>query len=129
LVQTFAQLPDGGELFVTWSRVLAPLGWPLQGLGVMPQICTSLGEADIARQLQSLANGTLADRDAVVASRVARYPLSVSRILDIRKACPAAVGADSDLDVARALIDNPAEYKAAIAAMPDEQAVPVENAE
>ncbi|MGI4747295.1 MAG: S41 family peptidase, partial [Janthinobacterium lividum] len=32
LVQTIAQLPDGGELFVTWSRVLAPLGWPLQGL-------------------------------------------------------------------------------------------------
>ncbi len=45
LVQTIAQLPDGGELFVTWSRVMAPLGWPLQGLGVMPQLCTSLGQA------------------------------------------------------------------------------------
>ena len=45
LVQTIAPLPDGGELFVTWSRVLAPLGWPIQGLGVLPQVCTSLGEA------------------------------------------------------------------------------------
>ena len=26
LVQTIAPLPDGGELFVTWSRVLAPRG-------------------------------------------------------------------------------------------------------
>ena len=33
LVQTIAPLPDGGELFVTWSRVLAPRGWPIQGLG------------------------------------------------------------------------------------------------
>ena len=43
LVQTIAPLPDGGELFVTWSRVLAPRGWPIQGLGVLPQVCTSLG--------------------------------------------------------------------------------------
>ena len=43
LVQTIASLPDGGELFITWSRVLAPRGWPIQGLGVLPQVCTSLG--------------------------------------------------------------------------------------
>ncbi|HTQ70801.1 MAG TPA: S41 family peptidase, partial [Acidocella sp.] len=35
LVQTVTSLPDGGELYVTWSRVLAPRGWPLQGLGLM----------------------------------------------------------------------------------------------
>ncbi len=29
LVQTIIPLPDGGELFVTWSRVLAPRGWPI----------------------------------------------------------------------------------------------------
>ena len=50
LVQTIAPLPDGGELFVTWSRVLAPGGWPIQGLGVMPQICTSLGEDVLSAQ-------------------------------------------------------------------------------
>ncbi len=33
LVQTITPLPDGGELFVTWSRILAPRGWPIQGLG------------------------------------------------------------------------------------------------
>ena len=44
VVQTIDPLPDGGELFLTWSRILAPSGWPIQSLGVMPQICMSLGE-------------------------------------------------------------------------------------
>lgn len=120
LVQTIGQMPDGGELFVTWSRVLAPLGWPLQGLGVMPQLCTSRGEADLARQLQDLAAGQDDMRDAVHAARAARYPVPVSRILEIRKFCPAAIGTDSDLDAARSLLDNPAEYRAALDAIPDE---------
>ncbi|NVN40697.1 S41 family peptidase, partial [Ameyamaea chiangmaiensis] len=119
LVQTFAQMPDGGELFVTWSRVLAPLGWPLQGLGVMPQVCTSRGEAAVTDQLQSLADGQPVNRDAVAAARAARFPLPVSRILDIRKACPAAVGTDGDLDVARTILDNPAEYKTLQGVIPD----------
>ncbi|MFT8518522.1 S41 family peptidase [Acetobacter syzygii] len=122
LVQTVAQLPDEGELFVTWSRVIAPLHWPLQGLGVMPQICTSLGEADTNRALHTLASGKLANQAAITASRAARYPLSVSNILAIRKACPAALGNDRDISVARDLINHPAWYKTAIAAIPDDTA-------
>ena len=61
LVQTIAPLPDGGELFVTWSRVLAPRGWPIQGLGVLPQVCTSLGQDTLGSQLASLGAGAPAD--------------------------------------------------------------------
>ncbi|MFT8307546.1 S41 family peptidase [Acetobacter malorum] len=122
LVQTVAQLPDEGELFVTWSRVIAPLHWPLQGLGVMPQLCTSLGETEMTRQMHDLAAGTLDNQPAVEASRLARFPLPVSRILAIRKACPAALGSDRDLDVARAVLENPKWYKTAIAAIPGEAA-------
>ena len=57
LVQTIAPLPDGGELFVTWSRVLAPRGWPIQGLGVLPQVCTSLGRESLVRQLRGTGGG------------------------------------------------------------------------
>ncbi len=114
LVQFIAQLPDGGELFVTWSRVLAPLGWPLQGLGVIPQLCTSLGQARLDQQLQDLAAGSFDERDAVVQSRAARSPLAVARILDLRAACPAAIGTDADLDAARALLDTPGAYDAAL---------------
>ena len=118
LVQTIAQLPDGGELFVTWSRVLAPLGWPLQGLGVMPQLCTSLGQARLDAELQDLAAGTLDNRKAVVESRAARSPLPIARILELRAACPAAIGGDADLDAARILLDTPGAYQAALVPQP-----------
>ncbi|MBL7232727.1 S41 family peptidase [Komagataeibacter oboediens] len=124
LVQTIGQMPNGAELFVTWSRVLAPLGWPLQGLGVMPQVCTSLGESELERQLQNLAEGSADSREWVAAARQIRYPVDLSRILTIRKACPAAIGTDSDLDAAHSLLDNPVEYHAALSTIPEEGAAP-----
>ncbi len=114
LVQTVTTLPDGGELFVTWSRVLAPRGWPLQGLGVMPQVCTSLGEAATDRQLADLAAGRDALADALARSREARAPLQAGQIIDIRDACPAAEGTREDLRVTEALIGNPTAYAAAL---------------
>jgi carboxyl-terminal processing protease len=116
LVQTITPLPDGGELFITWSRVLAPLGWPLQGLGVLPQVCTSLGQDSVERQLAALAEGqSLMDR-AIWRHRNARAPLPAAEMLEIRNACPAAEGRDLDLAAARALIDRPAAYAAALLA-------------
>jgi len=114
LVQTIAPLPDGGELFVTWSRVLAPRGWPIQGLGVLPQVCTSLGEVALRRQLTALAEGQQLMQGAIDAERDARAPLPPNRMLAIRGACPAAVGGEVDLTTARALIENPAAYAAAL---------------
>lgn len=122
LVQTVAQLPDEGELFVTWSRVIAPLHWPLQGLGVMPQLCTSLGDTETTHQLHMLAHGQLENQPAVQAARAARFPLPVSRILAIRKACPAALGTDRDIETARSVLENRAWYKAALAALPEDPA-------
>jgi carboxyl-terminal processing protease len=114
LVQTIDPLPDGGELFVTWSRVLAPRGWPIQGLGVLPQVCTSLGEAALRRQLTALAEGVQPMQHDIDAERAARAPLSPTRMLAIRSACPAAEGREADLATAQALIDNPAAYAAAL---------------
>ncbi|KDE19455.1 peptidase S41 [Acetobacter aceti 1023] len=120
LVQTVAQLPDEGELFVTWSRVIAPLHWPLQGLGVMPQICTSLGAADVEKSLHDLAAGQVDNQAAITASRAARFPIPVSQIMAIRKTCPAALGTDRDVNVARSVLENPEWYKNAINAIPDD---------
>ncbi|WP_271800936.1 S41 family peptidase [Commensalibacter communis] len=120
LVQTIAQLPDEGELFVTWSRVLAPLGWPLQGLGVMPQLCTSRGEQFIKKQLDSLKTPTSFYKDSVVSSRKARAPLDAKIIQNIRSACPAALGTDADLDIANMLILKPTLYKQLLNFIPSE---------
>ena len=57
LIQAVVPLPNGGELLVTWSRVLAPRGWPIQGLGVLPAVCTSLGAEATAAALARLRQG------------------------------------------------------------------------
>jgi carboxyl-terminal processing protease len=117
LVQTVGAMPDGGELFVTWSRVLAPAGWPLQGLGVMPQVCTSLGQEETRRQLDALSMGQQTMREVLATHRAARPNVPLAEILTIRNACPAALGRDADLDAARWLIGNPVAYATALAPM------------
>ncbi len=118
LVQTIATLPDGGELLVTWSRVMAPLGWPLQGLGVLPQVCTSLGAPALARQMMRLERGIQPMAHALARHRAARPPLSPNDILEIRSACPAAPGQESDLAAAHRLVLDPPAYAAALLGPP-----------
>ncbi|HET9019995.1 MAG TPA: S41 family peptidase [Acetobacteraceae bacterium] len=118
VVQTIAPLPDGGELFVSWSRVFAPLGWPLQGLGVLPQVCTSLGAVTLERQLARLAHGVQPMAEALSRHRAARPPLSPNEVLELRNACPAATGGALDLVAAHRLIGDPAAYEAALIGPP-----------
>jgi carboxyl-terminal processing protease len=114
LVQTITELPDGGELLVTWSRVLAPLGWPIQALGVLPQVCTSLGQDALDRQLAALRQGLQPMAQELMRHRTARAPMPLAQILDIRNACPAAIGRDADLEAARYLIETPVAYATAL---------------
>lgn len=114
LVQIVTRLPDGGELLLTWSRILAPRGWPLQGLGVLPQVCTSLGETTALRQVAALGKGRRPMASALRRERTARAPVPNAEALAIRNTCPAAAGTDLDLLVARALLTHPAAYAAAL---------------
>lgn len=114
LVQTIDDLPDGGSLFITWSRVLAPLSWPIQGLGVLPQVCTSFGQDAAMRQLRALADGDQPMRAALDRHRASRAPVPAAEALEIRQACPAAEGRDADLEAARFLIAHPRAYEAAL---------------
>jgi carboxyl-terminal processing protease len=114
VVQTIDSLPDGGELFLTWSRILAPRGWPIQSLGVMPQICTSHGDDQVHRQLVALADGTLRMEAAISLHRAARVPLTPDQIVAIREPCPAANPHDSDMGFAQTLIETPASYAVAL---------------
>ena len=113
LVQTIGTLPDGGELFVTWSRVLAPRGWPIQGLGVLPQVCTSLGQDDLALQLSSLDRGIQRLQPTLDRHRAARIPVAPATTLELRTACPASEARDGDMLAARYLLEHPAAYAAA----------------
>jgi carboxyl-terminal processing protease len=114
VVQTIDPLPDGGELFLTWSRILAPRFWPLQSLGVFPQVCTSLGDDSLRKQIAALAEGRVEIDDALQAHRASRAPLSPDQIVAIRGRCPAADPRGSDMDVAAALVENPSSYDTAL---------------
>ncbi|MGI4955474.1 MAG: S41 family peptidase [Janthinobacterium lividum] len=113
LVQTISTLPDGGELFVSWSRVLAPDGWPLQGLGVMPQVCTSLGQDQTMQQLSALERRTAPMAGPIARHHAARAPLPTAESLALRNPCPAAEPRESDMVAARFLISHPAAYATA----------------
>jgi carboxyl-terminal processing protease len=114
LVQTVTSLPDGGELYITWSRVLAPHGWPLQTLGLMPNVCTSLGESALDSELAALQKGHNLMTQALTQARATRAPASVNQILAIRDNCPADIGSDLDPTTAAFLLGNPSAYNAAL---------------
>lgn len=114
LVQTLTRLPGGAELVLSWSRVLAPRGWPIQGLGVLPQVCTSNGEGALERQLAALDAGVQSMAAAIERERALHAPVPPAEMLAIRAACPAAEGAPLDLRTAERLIAHPAAYAAAL---------------
>lgn len=116
LIQLVAPLPNEGEIMVTWSRVLAPSGWPLHGIGVLPVLCTSLGPQVLAAGLAGLAAGQAPMAPTLARQRAIRAPVPATEQLALRGACPAAEGRRADLAAARALIENPAVYAAALAA-------------
>ncbi|TWB20877.1 carboxyl-terminal processing protease [Nitrospirillum amazonense] len=53
VVQTVAPLPNGGELFITWSRILTPAGRMFDHHGLAPALCTA-GLTDAAAILAPL---------------------------------------------------------------------------
>lgn len=115
LIQLVAPLPNDGELLVTWSRVLAPSGWPIQGLGLLPSVCTSLGEDGLATTLAKLRGGEPLPMALPQArQRAARAPVPTSEIAALRSACPPAEGRGADQIAALGLIAEPDSYLAAL---------------
>ena len=115
LIQLIAPLPNDAEIMLTWSQVLAPSGWPLHGLGVLPVVCTSLGPDVLAAGLTGLGSGLAPMGSALRQQRAARPPLGAADAAALRGACPPAEGRSADLAAAQALIENPRAYAAALA--------------
>jgi carboxyl-terminal processing protease len=101
-------------LLVTWSRVLAPLGWPLQGLGVLPALCTSLGAEVTAQGLAALRRGEAPMVAGLSRLRAARAPVPASEVAQLRASCPPAEGREADAEAARTLLASPESYATAL---------------
>jgi carboxyl-terminal processing protease len=115
LVQLVVPLPDGGELLMSWSRLIMPAGWPLQGIGVLPGLCTTGGPAAAARALTGLRAGNRPMGAAQARQRAMRHPVSAEEAESLRIVCPPGEVPDSDVPVARGLALDAA---AGAAAMP-----------
>jgi carboxyl-terminal processing protease len=103
-VQTVIRLPNEGEITITWSRLLAPSGYVLHRLGVLPGICISGSEANDDDAIAGvLVDGARDERVHTAWREVA--PNDESGRRDLRATCPAERRrSPSDLEVARRLL-------------------------
>lgn len=112
-VQNLQKMPNGGELIITWSRMVTPSGYVLDGLGVLPNICTSGpsdGETDAAALDASRQQLMRLFQDW---RRYDRVDLGLAGTL--RRNCPPSYEApDGDLELALRLLLEPAAYAMAL---------------
>ena len=114
LVQLVVPLPDGGELLMSWSRLIMAAGWPLQGVGVLPGLCADGGPVAAAAALAQLRHGDRPMGDAQSRQRALRHPVSPEEAEALRAFCPPGEVPEADVAVARALALDPAAEAAAI---------------
>lgn len=114
-IQTVLELPNHGEMTLTWSRFFAPSGYALHGLGLLPSICTALeGKIEGDRKM---AGGRVASREVFAAWR-AIAPDNMAGRTRLRAHCPAAdhQGDRADLTIGKHLLNDSALYDRALAA-------------
>lgn len=103
-VQTVTRLPNGGELFLTWSRIFAPSGYTLHQQGVLPTICTSTGLDSVDEVVDRFRSGRMPVPAGLGRLRIeaADDPAALDALRD---ACPwRAHDEQLDEDVAVALL-------------------------
>jgi len=114
LVQILLPLPNGGELQLSWSRIVMPSGWPLQGAGLLPALCTAGGDEAAATALAALRAGQQPMGAVLARLRALRPPVSALEATSLRETCPGLVGIERDADFAQALVTDAAAYQAAL---------------
>ncbi len=104
-VQTVIHLPNDGEITLTWSRLIAPSGYVLHGLGVLPSICTSGSEGKSGGELIRTTLAARLKTTNVFAAWRAKGPLDEDRRHGLRAACPAERRRGTiEVEVARRLV-------------------------
>ena len=112
-VQTVLRLPNEGELTLTWARFHAPTGYALNRRGVLPDICTSNGTSGLSTVLDNLQSGALPIARDRQTTNIA--PNDEDSVAQLRALCPGAEGENElDLQIAKAILNNPALYAKAI---------------
>lgn len=123
MVQVSTIMPNGGHLSLTWARLTAPQGWTLQGLGVLPQLCTTpRGPFSLKSQLEALRDGHSLMADALQKSRLIHGDSTESARLALRQSCPPSPPNRDDMAAIQALFATPHAYHTALLHLPDSNA-------
>jgi carboxyl-terminal processing protease len=116
-VQTVLRLPNGGELTLTWARLVTPSGYFLQTHGVVPTLCTTdlgddEGALEIGLQLVSAAS-------VIGPPARPRAALDEPAWSELRGLCPARrTSPVIDLKLAERVLADPRLYSEALNALP-----------
>ena len=112
-VQTVLDMPNGGEIVLTWARFFAPSGYTLNHLGVLPTICTDNKDGDATAIIADLAAGRL--KAVPVTQRDSTSHDDTAALDRLRAQCPAFHGTHAvDLEVALRLLAQPLLYATAV---------------
>jgi len=112
-VQTVIRLPNAGEITLTWSRLIAPSGYVLHGLGVYPTICTSGTDGnsgDAEAVITKAINQRIKTTAVMEAWRRTSFQEKTQR-QELRAFCPPQRrNLQLDSKVAEAMLNNKAVY-------------------
>ncbi|MGF1628024.1 MAG: S41 family peptidase [Kiloniellaceae bacterium] len=112
-IQTVLPLPNSGQLVLTWAEVFTPAGYRLEKRGVMPTVCTG-GDVTAETVLAELRRGGGVIDPATRARDI--DPDDEAAVAAFRALCPPrGDGADISLEVARALLADPALFSRVLA--------------
>ncbi len=115
-VQTVIRLPNDGEITLTWSRLVAPSGYVIHGLGVMPNVCTSgLAPGDVKAVARALGR---TEKDAAALARWRQVGFAdEKRSRALRSSCPPETNESAPIEpeVAERLLREPAIFQRTLA--------------
>ncbi len=108
-VQRVLDMPNAGELTLTWARFYAPSGYALHRRGVLPDICTSTEGANSRNIVERLRHGQLS-----FSRQIQQLNINTKDEVALeafRELCPQRQSEnDLDLEVASRLIEDPVLY-------------------
>jgi carboxyl-terminal processing protease len=112
-IQTVLPLPNFGNIILTWAEVYTAAGYRLEKRGMMPTVCTG-GDVTTEEVLAALRNGGGIIDHATRSRDI--DPEDDAAVKAFRSRCPPREdGTDISLEVARALLDDPALFSRVLA--------------
>ena len=117
-VQTVVPLPNEGELILTWSRFITPSGYFLNGLGVLPYICTSILPGTVSEMVDSTISNAPNLQHKIEQWRVSGQSTEEEK-KHLKSICPASdLRTDMDAELAEYLINNRRAYQRVMSLSP-----------